>query len=144
MEATLSDVLPGLATRVENAGLRRELFRYAEETELQRVTVLNIFKRHGLRARKHKCKAIGGMIKVMEGQVETTEASSMRDLLIMSGCLRICHFQIAAYEVVTGIARQFEMEGEQRMLGEMLFQEKAMADSLLSLESELLAPLDSI
>jgi ferritin-like metal-binding protein YciE len=134
MESQLCDSMPNLAALTNDGGLREAIEEHAGETLHQRGMVQNIFESHGVEIGNDKCKAIAGLIEGGDAHLHSVGNFEIRDLMMIAHCLRIEHYEIAAYEITTSLASRLGMSLEAAILGELLSQEKRMKSRLMELE----------
>lgn len=134
METQLGESFPMLATMVQHQGLRQLLLHHANETDVQRAEILKIFQRYGVPVGNDKSKAIAGLIEGGDAHLKSVEDPRTRDLMMIAHCLRIAHYEMAAYEITTRLAERLELKTEAAILGTLLMQEERIAEILMELE----------
>ncbi len=134
MESQLCDSLPELAALSSDGGLRDAIAAHSHETDRQLEFILEIFERHRVPVGKDKCKAIAGLIAGGDSHLESAKNPHTRDLMMVAHCLRIEHYEIAAYEITSRLADRLGLELEANLLNELMAQEMEMARWLTEFE----------
>jgi ferritin-like metal-binding protein YciE len=134
MESQLCGSMPSLADLTHDGGLEEAIVAHAAETAEQRGAIEQIFARHGVEIGDDKCKAIAGLIEGGDAHLQSVGNHQIRDLMMIAHCMRIEHYEIAAYEITTDLASRLGMEDEAAMLGELLSQEKSMQNRLIEMQ----------
>ena len=136
LESQLGASLPKLVGRISHAGLRGYLLHHAEQTEGQRVQLARIFAGHGVPAEGQRCKAMAGIIEGGELECGRVADAGTRDLMIISHCLRIEHYEIAAYGITSRLAGRLGLTTEAGILSAILSEEDFAMKALRELEYE--------
>lgn len=139
METQLVEALPRLAPLCTDEALRKLVVSHAVETEQHREIVMQILRANGIEIKKDKCKAIAGLIEGGETHLKGVDAPETRDLMMIAHCLRVEHYEIAAYEITSRLGEQLGFNAESRKLADTLAQETETAESLLAMEPRLFA-----
>lgn len=137
MESQIGLSLPLLAATAGDERLRSLILRHADETDRHHRTVQTIFERYGKEWGNDKCKAISGLIEGGDAHLANARPVQVRDLMMIAHCLRIEHYEMAAYKITARLAGRLGYESEAGALSELLAEEDRMADSLLRLEEEI-------
>jgi ferritin-like metal-binding protein YciE len=137
MESQLADSMPHLASLAADARLADLIRTHGTETETHRTKALGIFTHHHAAPAGDPCKAIAGLIEGGHAHLEQVGDKCTRDLMLVAHCLRVEHYEIAAYEITVRLADRLGMYNEAVKLHEALAQEKKMAEALLELEPDL-------
>jgi ferritin-like metal-binding protein YciE len=137
MEDQLCDAMPTLAALSSEPGLRATIQEHSSETTAQFSEILCIFDRHGVPTGDDKCQAMSGLIQGGESHLEKVPNKATRDLMMIAHCLRIEHYELAAYEITRRLASRLGFMMEVGVLSELLEQEQRMAATLLQLEPDI-------
>ena len=137
MESQISISLPNLAATAGNPELQALILRHSDETARHYRTVQAIFERHGQQVGSDKCKAVEGLIAGGDSHLAIAEPVQVRDLMMIAHCLRIEHYEIAAYEITARLAERLGLEFEAQILSEHLAEEDRMAALLLEIEAKI-------
>ncbi|MCH8539770.1 MAG: DUF892 family protein [Opitutales bacterium] len=133
MEAQLVQSMPCLIALCTNDLLREILENHAHENGIQIAEILKIFERHNQLPGEDSCKDIAGLIEAGRSRLQAVEVPHTRDLMVIAHCLRIEHFEMAAYETTSRLAGRLEMMYEPGILADLHAEEKDMAFALLKL-----------
>lgn len=134
VESQLKTSLPTLARRAENAELASFLTAHLVETEKHLDTVSHILRFHGHEPGVDTCKAMEGLIAGGDAHLDRVEVASTRDLMIIAHCLRIEHYEMAAYNITSTLAQQLGLIEEAVVLKNILQQERRAGDDLARLQ----------
>lgn len=134
METQLTAALPELVLLSGHPALRELLIRHAEETDFQLSAIREILARHGNEAGEDTCKAMRGLIEGGEAHLKKVEHEPTRDLMMIAHCLRVEHYEIAAYQITQRLAQHLGLDSDVRILETLLDQETYTAAQLLALE----------
>lgn len=137
MEGQLAEAIPRLPELCHDAQLTEMLEAHAIETALHRAVVLQILEDHGVPTEMDECKAIAGLIDGGEKHLQAVEHPLTRDLMMIAHCLRVQHYQIAAYEITSRLADCLLLPQEAGLLQSALRYESAFAADLLALQPRL-------
>lgn len=137
MDVQLCETMPHLVSLTTNEELRNLLVRHAHQNCNQIAVIAAIFERQGESPGDDKCQAMAGLIKGGTAHLEAVKAPPTRDLMMLAHCLRIEHYEIAASEITTLLAKRLELKSEPETLEELLAEEKEMAATLKELEPHL-------
>ncbi|MCC5805637.1 MAG: ferritin-like domain-containing protein [Opitutales bacterium] len=135
MEVQLCQSMPDLVALCTNESLRELLENHIRQIGIQIAEIAAIFERHGQSPGGDTCKVIAGLIERGTTHLEAVEVPHTRDLIVIAHCLRIEHYEMAAYEITTRLAGGLGMMREPAILGELHAEEKAMAFLLLKWDS---------
>jgi len=134
VETQLAASLPRLVTLTASPELRELLMRHTDQTDQQRAKLIGIFDLHGLAPGNDKCKAMEGLIEGGDAHLKEVSEPTTRDLMMVAHCLRIEHYEIAAYGITQRLAEGLGLSTEARILKEILAEEEREALSLRVLE----------
>ena len=144
VEKQLTHALPRLAIMASHPELREVLLRHSLETESQRETLRRLFH-HGHRHPVHDpSKAMQGLLEGGEAHLSAVKSSALRDLLMVAHCLRIEHYEVAAYDFITMLTRGLGLEAEMEVLSTLLAEEQAVLERLEDLQTEILVIAKSL
>ena len=134
VEQQLSRALPALAAETFDPELRRLLLDHSDETAWQRAELEEIFRHHGVPVGGDTSKAMAGLIEGGNSHLAMVSHPGVRDLMMVAHCLRIEHYQMAAYEITTALASGIGFRAEAGVLGSLLELEEDAAAALETLE----------
>jgi ferritin-like metal-binding protein YciE len=134
MEEQINRHLPELVEMTTDETLRAHLIAHSQETGAQLDILLDLFRRHDETPGNDASKAIAGLIEGGSSHLEGVEDPSTRDLMVIAHCLRLEHYEIAAYDITSRLAGQLGWPEEAGILLGSLEQERAAAEGLLPLQ----------
>lgn len=134
VESQLQISLPTVAGRAEDERLAALISNHVPETSKQLDAVARILTHHGYSPGGDICQAMEGLIAGGDAHFDRVEVATTRDLMIIAHCLRIEHYEVAAYTITSSLARQLGFEEEARVLRAILDQEQQAVERLLHLQ----------
>jgi len=134
METQLAEAIPRLVPLCHDDALRELIVGHVRETGEHRAAVVQILQGNGIEIKEDKCKAIAGLIEGGEKHLKGVDVPETRDLMMIAHCLRVEHYEIAAYEITRRLGTQLGFNGDAKLLEAILIQEQEMATRLLTLE----------
>lgn len=134
MESQLADTMRHLASLATDEELGAIIDSHAGDNEAHRAKALVIFDDHGVAPAGDPCKAIAGLIEGGNAHLEAAGEPRTRDLMLVAHCLRVEHYEIAAYEITIRLAENLSMEREASILKESLEDETKILERLLEME----------
>ncbi len=134
VEDQLCDALPRLVVLASDAALRAAILEHTSETTGHFSELLCIFDRHGISPGNDTSLAMAALIKGGESHLQRACSEATRDLMMIAHCLRIAHYEIAAYEITLRLASRLGFMIEVGILSELLSEEKRMAARLCGME----------
>lgn len=133
VESQLVVSLPRIVERTTYPPLARCLAQHAAETHSQLKVVASILGEYGIETGEDECEAIAGLITGGDAHLDAVEVRETRDLMIIAHCLRIEHYEIAAYGITVRLAYRVGLK-EARWLSTILEEEKAQCNKLEEFE----------
>jgi len=137
VESQLLRAMPELIALTTHPALKTALEEHAQETERQHRTLESIFVRVGTEIGQDEGKAMVGLIEGGHGHLRGVNEPRTRDLMMIAHCLRVEHYEIAAYEITVTLAERLGYGEEAETLNGILTQERAVASLLKDLEPEI-------
>ena len=137
MESQLTEAMPRLMKFCHDDELKQAIANHAYETARHRAIILQIVENLGIPIEDDPSKAIAGLVEGGEEHLEEVREPHVRDMMMVAHCLRIEHYEIAAYEITSRLGERLGLEGEARRLRDNLGDERATAKILTGLESRL-------
>jgi len=134
LETQLAASMPGLVTLTTCPELREMLMRHTDQTDQQRARLIGLLSLHGLTPGTDKCKAMEGLIEGGDAHLKAVDEPPTRDLMMIAHCLRIEHYEIAAYGITHRLAEMLGLSTEAAVLKANLEEEMQTARSLRVLE----------
>jgi ferritin-like metal-binding protein YciE len=128
-ENALTKAMPKMAKKVESPMLRQALEDHLAETENQVKILEQVFDSLGIRPSSEKCDAIEGIIKEAEHVMKEADQPAL-DAMILAGAQAVEHYEITRYGTLVEWAREMGHTEAQRMLEQILDQEKAADQKL--------------
>jgi ferritin-like metal-binding protein YciE len=133
-EKALVKAIPKMARKARSPALRQALEAHLAETEQQVQMLEQVFQSLGIRASAEKCDAIEGIIKEAEHVMKEADQPAL-DAMIVAGSQAVEHYEITRYGTLVEWAREMGHTEAQRILGQILDQEKS-ADRKLTTIAE--------
>lgn len=143
MESQLVSAMPRLVPLCHDRDLRELVSEHAAETVQHRAAVIQILEDNGVDIEDDECKAMAGLIEGGEEHLNQVDEPHTRDMMMIAHCLRIEHYEIAAYEITIRLGEWLGMHADVEKLQGTLHQERAAARSLDEMESHLLEATNS-
>lgn len=137
MEVQIAKSMPYLLALCTDDKLRDLLASHADQNRIQITEISAIFERHSKSPGDETCMAMAGLIDGGTTHLEKVESPQTRDLMMIAHCLRIEHYELAAYEIAAVLAGRLGLMREPAILSELLTEEYAMATALMALEPAL-------
>lgn len=147
-ENRLLQILPALASEVDNQQVKQALQQHLQETQQQVKNIEQVFQMLGQQPKRMTCSAIQGLKQehdtFMKQENPSPQITTMFDL---GAAAKTEHYEIASYE---GLIEQCQLMGQQdcaQLLRQNLQQEQAMAQRISQLSKQLgqqmIGPLSS-
>ncbi|MES2466403.1 MAG: DUF892 family protein [Verrucomicrobiota bacterium] len=137
VESQLLDSLPTLVPRISFAPLVVHMNHHLGETRHHWEVVTRILRENGFEPGKDRCLAMEGLIKGGDAHLDEVDVPAIRDLMVVAHCLRIEHYEIAAYSITAVLARKMQFFEEAEELEAILAQEQTASSKLQSMEDEI-------
>lgn len=134
VESQLKVSLPTLAMRADDTRLANLMKHHYSETCRQFDVVERIITHYGYSPGGDTCQAMEGLITGGDQHLDTVEIPTTRDLMLIAHCLRIEHYEMAAYTITASLARQLGFEEEAIALETILQEEHQAAVNLSRLQ----------
>jgi len=131
VETQLVDALASMARLVEHPQLRHVLETHLDETKSQRDRLDRLLQGHGADKREYEDGSIRAIIREAERWANMVSDRDCRDAGIIASAQRIEHYEIAVYGTLATWARQLGLHDDERVLHDILEEEK-QADEKLS------------
>lgn len=131
MEKQLAETLLHMAEVASNPSLKQALKRHREETQAHEERVASILQKHGASPRAHTDQSMQALVRESEKMLEMLKGNDLRDAGLIASAQKIEHYEIAAYGTAAALAGQLDLRDEQKMLHQLLEEEKK-TDSLLT------------
>ncbi len=132
--------LPELAARATFPDLRRLLSDHEKPSHRQKAMLLSIFERHGAPPGGEICSEVKTLIECGGERLARAGDDKVRDLLLVSHCNLIKHYEIAGFGFATSLAECLEMHREAEVLASILAQEKDLTHRLARTAADLFGP----
>jgi ferritin-like metal-binding protein YciE len=134
VETQLVASLPTLLAREPYEPLVALLVSHAEETKRHLNIIASILQAHRIEIGDDKCKAMEGLIAGGDAHLDGVDVPETRDLMMIAHCLRIEHYEVAAYGITLRLAEQLGFREEVALLSATLKEEKEAVVKLSKLE----------
>src|SRR5215208_3492102 len=131
VEDQLVQALPKMVQLVEHPGLRSALELHLAETRSQRDRLDELLKKHSAGTREHEDGSMAAILREGERWAKMVSGRDCRDAGIIASAQRVEHYEIAVYGTLATWARQVGLGEDERVLHDIL-QEERRADEKLS------------
>ena len=131
VEDQLVEALPRMAALVEHPQLRRALEAHLSETKSQRDRLDRLLRAHDAGNREHEDGSMHAIIREAERWAKMVSDRDCRDAGIVASAQRVEHYEIAVYGTLATWAKQLGLREDERVLHDIL-QEEKRADEKLS------------
>jgi ferritin-like metal-binding protein YciE len=123
MEETIVTMLRELAESASEDTVAKQLMRHRDETRAQIRNITHAFSALGYEPKPRPCPAIEALQTEGELTIHRT-APVLQDLVILSGCAEVEHYEIAVYESLIALAGQLDDDDVAALFEENLEQER--------------------
>lgn len=130
-EKRLTKALPKMAKAASSDELKSALNEHLEVTVTQVSRLEKVFELIGAKAVSKTCMAMKGLLEEGEEALQTDGPDPIPDLCIIGAGRRVEHYEMAAYETLTGIAKTLQLTEIEDLLAANL-QEEIDADAALA------------
>ena len=110
---------------VENDELKQAIVAHREQTQTQVERLEQVFESIGKRPKGKSCAAMEGLVEEGEDAVEESEKGPVLDAALIACGQAIEHYEIARYGTMVAWAKQMGNTQAQKLLQEILDEEKA-------------------
>lgn len=130
--------LKKMARSADSDEVKQLANEHHDQTQQQIDTLKAAFSELGSKPEKMVCKGAQGIAEENEGTIKDESKGVLRDLALLSGGMRVEHYEIAGYTSAVAIARALKQTKVATLLQQILKQEKETAKMLEKTASELL------
>ncbi len=138
-ESQLVKALPKMAKGSSSPELKSLFTEHLEQTKGHVERLKQIFEGLGKKPTGVLCKAMEGLVKEGQEQLESDERGAAKDVCIAGAALRVEHYEIAAYTLAIAIAKSLGQKDAVALLTETLNEEKEAGKKVLAQSKPLLA-----
>lgn len=136
-EKHIAEALPKLKKASTSQELAMAFEKQIKEIQMQITQVEKIFELLGEEAETKKCDAMNGILKEADRIIDdTTKGTSTRDAGLILAAQKIEHYEIATYGTLRIFARHMKHDEVERILEQILQEEKDSDVSLTKLAEE--------
>ncbi len=132
-EKQITDALPKMAKKATNEDLAAAFESHMKETEGQMERLDKAFKAMDESPKRHKCKAMEGIIEEGEHFMKKKADPDVMDAGLIAAAQRVEHYEIAGYGTAATYAKQLGEEKVLKLLLETLNEEKVTDEKLTKL-----------
>jgi ferritin-like metal-binding protein YciE len=132
VEKQLVRALPKVAKAVTDTELKQGILEHFEVTKNQVTRLEQVFELLGERAKSKPCKAMKGLVEEANEHINEHERGSVLDSVLIIGCQKIEHYEIAGYGSVRAIAKSLGNREVLRLLETTLAEEEQTDKRLTS------------
>lgn len=122
-ETQITRALPKLARAATNEALSAAFMDHLAETEAQLDRLEQVFLALDVSPRGKRCRGMEGLLEEAAETIEDKMEPGVLDAGLIADTRRVEHYEIAAYSVARGLARQLGHERIVRLLDETLREE---------------------
>ena len=133
-ENAIVKALPKVAAKAHSGQLKAALDQHLTESQGQVTMLEGVFAAMGVKAVGERCQAIEGIISEGEAHMKEAEQPAL-DAIIVANSQAIEHYEITRYGTLIAWAKELGYADAERVLEEILHQEKA-ADQKLTMIAE--------
>jgi ferritin-like metal-binding protein YciE len=130
-ERKIEKVLPNMADRASDGGLKDALERHRDQTGLHIERLEKIFEMYGAEAKTINCPAIEGIIEETDEVSGDIDDDQVMDAALIAAAQAVEHYEITRYGTLTAWARELGRNDCAEVLEETLAEERA-ADQMLT------------
>ena len=130
-EQQFSKALQKVAKAADSEEVKTLAEEHLEETKGQIETLKEAFKELGAKPEKMVCKGAQGICEENDSTLkEEKPKGAIKDVALISGSMRIEHYEIAGYTSAIAVARELGQKQVVKLLQQNLKQEKETAKKL--------------
>jgi ferritin-like metal-binding protein YciE len=130
-ENQLLEVLPKMADKAKDAGLKTAFQSHLQETKNQVARLEKIGKILDISLSGHKCKAMAGILEEGSDMIHEDATDEVKDAGLIASAQRVEHYEIAGYGTAAHYAQRVGQAEAAALLHETLSEEQA-ADTKLN------------
>jgi ferritin-like metal-binding protein YciE len=130
-ETQLLEVLPDMAAKAKDSGLKTAFQSHLQETKNQVARLEKIGKLLDISLTGHKCKAMEGILKEGSDMIHEDATDEVKDAGLIASAQRVEHYEIAGYGTAAHYAQRVGQPEAAALLHETLNEEQA-ADTKLN------------
>ncbi len=130
-EEQIVDALPKIIEEVQSPDLKSALKLHLEVTKGQILRLDQIYERLGVDVEDETCQGMKGILKEGEKAMKDAKDADVRDAVIIAGCQKVEHYEIASYGCARTWANILGMSDVVRLLQQTL-EEEGKADKKLT------------
>ncbi|SHJ05531.1 Ferritin-like metal-binding protein YciE [Hymenobacter daecheongensis DSM 21074] len=130
-ENQLLKVLPDMADKAKDAGLKKAFQSHLEETKNQVARLEKIGKLLDISLTGHECQAMKGLLKEGTDMIHEDATDEVKDAGLIASAQRVEHYEISGYGTAAHYAQRVGQAEAAKLLHESLSEEQA-ADTKLN------------
>jgi len=123
-ESQIIKALPKMVKAASNEQLKQAFAKHLSETQTQKEKLDKVFELMNVSPGRHKCKAMEGLVEESKEMIEQEGEPEVIDAGLIASAQRIEHYEIAAYGTARVYAKQLGEMKVEKILSEILQQEK--------------------
>lgn len=129
-ETQIIDAMPMMISTANSNALRRELERHFQQTKTQRDKLTKIFESMNVMPSPKTCKGMKGILQEGEEMMKKDAAANVKDAALIASAQKVEHYEMASYGTVLAYAKLLNEKEAERLLKEILNEEKNANDIL--------------
>lgn len=137
-ENQLIKALPKVAKAADNPDLKNAVTNHLAQTKGQVDRLKQIFEQLGKKPTGEHCAGMEGLVKEGTEKIESDQEGAAKDVGLIGACLRVEHYEVAAYTTSIALAKALGEKEIVSILTETLNEEKETAKLLLTQAQPLL------
>jgi ferritin-like metal-binding protein YciE len=139
-EQQLVKALPKMADTASSDELKQAFETHLEQTQEHLQRLEKILGDLNLRAGKHKCKAMEGLIAEAQELLKADGLDSVRDAAMIGAAQRVEHYEMSGYGTARAFAEALGLDGDVKTLDDILEQESEANRTLGEIAEERVNP----
>ena len=138
VEEQLVQALPKMAQMVEHRELKQVLESHLNQTRSQRDRLDKLLRGQGAATREHEDGSMQAILREAERWAKMVSDPDCRDAGVIASAQRIEHYEIAVYGTLAAWAKQLGFSEDERVLHDILEEEKRADETLTNLAERLI------
>lgn len=142
-EQQIIQALPKIIEKTSDKLLKSSFEAHLEETQEQTRLLEELANEFDFDPNGKHCAGMEGILKEGEEAISEMEPSPILDLALIGAAQRVEHYEIAGYGTVVNYAQEMGHENAQKLLHDILREEKETDEKLTKLAEQIITNLES-